>query len=303
MDLLSKSDPFCVISDKPSAVRDRNLQQNWREIGRTETIDNNENPVWKKRFQFDYLFEEHQPLQFLIYDSDSDSKDLSKHDFIGTVELAMSEIASAPGGKLVKTIKLAKPSKRVAQLVIHGEEVSGSNDEVKMELSCEKLDKKDWFGKSDPFVEIHRGRPDGSSVAWTKVYTTPVIKKTLDPRWPSVTLRFAELCNGDQNRPLKFSVFDWNKNSASELIGECQTTLADLLRNKEKRSLALVNEAVKKKKGKSYVNSGTLVFNQLELIKNYSFLNYIQGGMNISLMVAIDFTGRHFQLVIRCANA
>lgn len=39
-----------------------------------------------------------------------------------------------------------------------------------------KLDKKDLFGKSDPFLEIYRSNPDGNFVL---VHKTEVIKKTL----------------------------------------------------------------------------------------------------------------------------
>lgn len=46
-----------------------------------------------------------------------------------------------------------------------------------------------------------------------------MIKNTLDPIWKPFSLSMQKLCNGDKNRLLQFEVFDWNKNTAPELIG------------------------------------------------------------------------------------
>ena len=50
MDLLSKSDPFCVVyyRDTKTGV--------WSEMGRTETIMDNLNPDFTKQFVMDYFF-------------------------------------------------------------------------------------------------------------------------------------------------------------------------------------------------------------------------------------------------------
>jgi len=51
-----------------------------------------------------------------------------------------------------------------------------------------------------------------------------------------------------------------------------------------------VLNAAKQKKHKSYTNSGVLCIEKCELIKVNTFLEYIAGGCEISLIVAIDFT-------------
>jgi hypothetical protein len=60
-DTFSKSDPCCVVQEKASDGR-------WREIGRTEVIDNNLNPTFKKKIEMTYYFEKKQELKFIIYD-------------------------------------------------------------------------------------------------------------------------------------------------------------------------------------------------------------------------------------------
>lgn len=41
-------------------------------------------------------------------------------------------------------------------ILISAEELSSNNDEVALQFKGQNLDKKDWFGKSDPFIEIYK---------------------------------------------------------------------------------------------------------------------------------------------------
>ncbi len=50
MDVFSKSDPYVKVYFK------RTVNQPWVLMGRTETIDNNLNPNFKKSFVVDYVF-------------------------------------------------------------------------------------------------------------------------------------------------------------------------------------------------------------------------------------------------------
>ena len=83
MDFFSKSDPFVVVY-----VQGKNKAE-WREMGRTETIMDNLNPDFVRSFKMDYLFEEQQLLRFDVYDLDSNSRDLSAHDFIGNLTILL----------------------------------------------------------------------------------------------------------------------------------------------------------------------------------------------------------------------
>jgi len=54
--------------------------------------------------------------------------------------------------------------------------------------------------------------------------------------------------------------------------------------------MVLINPKKKEKK-KSYKNSGTLIIKSLKVDDfNYSFLDYIQNGLQIHFTVAVDFT-------------
>ena len=55
-------------------------------------------------------------------------------------------------------------------------------------------------------------------------------------------------------------------------------------------SFDLVDEGKKARKGRHYKGSGHIRVIQCEMVQEPSFLDYIRGGCEINLMVAIDFT-------------
>lgn len=64
MDIFSKSDPYVKVYYKKL----QNMP--WAFLGRTETIDNNLNPNFKKSFIVEFIFEAKQALKFEVMDED-----------------------------------------------------------------------------------------------------------------------------------------------------------------------------------------------------------------------------------------
>lgn len=64
----------------------RPWQDKWKEIARTETIENSHNPEWMKKVILDYNFETIQNVKFDIRD-----KDLKPGEFLGRYETTLSE--------------------------------------------------------------------------------------------------------------------------------------------------------------------------------------------------------------------
>ena len=74
------------------------------------------------------------------------------------------------------------------------EEVTANKEVVKVQFAAKDLDKKDTFGKSDPFMVISRTTPAQNGQISTKpVFTTNVVKNSLKPSWDSFTIRSAHL--------------------------------------------------------------------------------------------------------------
>ncbi|KAG7270866.1 hypothetical protein CRUP_032255, partial [Coryphaenoides rupestris] len=159
-DLGSKSDPLCVLM--LSSGEDR-----WTEVGRTERVNNCSSPSFSERLQLDYHFETVQKVKLMIYDIDNKSVDLKDDDFLGGVELTLGQVTA--------------------------EEVKDKRAVV-LELEGKGLDKKDLFGKSDPFLEFFK---QGAGGQWHLVYRTEVVKNSLDPSWKKFTVSLQTFCNGD----------------------------------------------------------------------------------------------------------
>lgn len=94
-DFLSQSDPFIVLYMQEAQKR------GWREVGRTETIQNSPDPTFAKSVQVDFFFEEVQRLRVEVFDRDSSSERLADHDFLGCVEITMGQLMSSKGQSAV----------------------------------------------------------------------------------------------------------------------------------------------------------------------------------------------------------
>jgi len=279
MDTFSKSDPLAVVYQTNS---DGSHPQ---ELGRTECIKDTLNPKFVTKIPIDYRFETNQHLKFVVYDVDKDYKDLTHQDLIGEARCLLSKIVTSTQQTLV--MNLQRPGKQAhGTITIISEEIHNSNTVVTLQFSASNLDKKDLFGKSDPFFVISRSLESGK---WDPVFKSVYIDKTLNPSWGEFTVSMQTLCNGDPQRTLLCEIFDWNKSGKHEIIGSCQFSLQDLSMSVGK-SWNVVNETKRQKK-KSYTNSGILNLQKCQIVKEHSFLEYISGGCQIGLVVAIDFTG------------
>jgi hypothetical protein len=120
-----------------------------------------------------------------------------------------------------------------------------------------------------------------------------VVKNTLNPSWAGFEISNQKLCNADYDRPLQFICFDWDRNSSPDLVGMATTSLHSLLNSFQsgrKPQLQLIDPVMKHKKGRKYDNSGILHITKCELAPVATFIDYLKGGCNVSLMIGIDFT-------------
>jgi len=274
-DYLSKSDPMCVM------FMQRNGQ--WYEVGRTEIIQDNLSPSWAKKFVVDYSFEERQVVKFEVYDSDSQSNNLNHHDFLGRCESTLGSIVSS--GAFVAILQGS--TKSGSKIYITAEELKTSKEHIKFQFRAEKLDKKDFFGKSDPFYVISRSVQGNQ---WSVVKRSEIIMKNLNPNWAPFEISARELCNSDHDRPLKIDIYDWDSDGTHDYIGSFTTSLSKLeAAGIEQTGIPVINEDKKRKKS-SYKNSGTFFVQSCKIETQPTFIEYLQGGVTMNFSVAVDFT-------------
>ncbi|XP_076865617.1 copine-4 isoform X1 [Brachyhypopomus gauderio] len=277
-DALSKPDP-CVVLKMQSHGQ-------WFEVDRTEVIRSSTGPVFSKVFTVDYYFEEVQRLRFELHDISNNHNGLKEADFLGAMECTLGQIVSQR--KLSKALLKQGNTAGKSSITVTAEELSGNDDYVELAFSAKKLDDKDFFSKSDPFLEIFRVNDDGTL---SLVHRTETIMNNLNPVWKSFKVSLNTLCSGDVERDLRSVVWDWDSNGKHDFIGEFQTTFKEMKSAMEGKQMQweCINPKYQVKK-KNYRNSGVVMLTQCKVIKMHSFLDYIMGGCQIQFTVAIDFT-------------
>ncbi len=278
-DVLSKSDPFCVLFVKSQAGH-------WVEVGRTEVVRDNLNPEFHKKFVVAYSFEERQEVKFEVYDKDEHSNVLDVHDFLGRCVTTLGGIVSS-GREFSAPLKDGPAGSGKSTITVVAEELEVNKELIKMQLAGKGLDKKDFFGKSDPYFTISKGTSTGQYVL---VHKSEVIKNTLNPTWIPFSISVRDLCNNSEERELKFEIFDWNSSGVSDFIGSFSTNLKTLRTAVvEQRVFPCINEKKRNKK-KNYKDSGEIVFKNIQVERDITFVDYIQGGTEMNFSVAVDFT-------------
>ncbi|XP_038147965.1 copine-3-like isoform X2 [Cyprinodon tularosa] len=249
MDVFSKSDPLCALYINTSG-------SHWYEFGRTEMILNCLNPKFARKFVIDYYFEMVQRLRFCVYDIDSDTHDLSDHDFLGELECTLGQIVS---NKQMTRPLLLKDRRPVGHgtITISAEEITDTRV-AHFEVSALRLDKK-FLWWSDPFLEFYKQTETG----WQLAHRTEVVQNNRNPVWRPFRISLRALSGGDVEKPIKVDCYDNRMNGSHDLIGSFRASLAEML-------------------------TGT---HSSPVEKEYSFLDYVMGGCQINFTIAIDFTG------------
>uniref|UniRef100_A0A8R1I0M1 Nicotinic receptor-associated protein 1 n=1 Tax=Caenorhabditis japonica TaxID=281687 RepID=A0A8R1I0M1_CAEJA len=307
MDVFSKSDPFCVVYEKTTGRKATTSQEivtatwqdaQWTERGRTEVVMNNLNPQFQTTFLLPYYFEETQLLRFEIYDADNPNigSDLSRHDFLGRYECVLAQIVSystlkahlGKKGQIGAMWRNKDKNTKTGSITIRAEE-DEKNELLQFDIRGEGLDKKDFFGKSDPYLNFKRKFDDGSTHL---VHRTEIKPKTLDPRWNTLQINTQALCGKDVDRPIIIECYDHDKWKKDDVIGTAQTTLNEMLRGagEETVEILLINDKKKAKKGDKYKCSGALKIWNSRIIIEPTFLDFISGGTQLDFAVAVDFT-------------
>ncbi|XP_045438798.1 copine-2 isoform X2 [Pipistrellus kuhlii] len=277
-DVTSKSDPFCVLFTESNG--------RWMEYDRTETAINNLNPAFSKKFVLDYHFEEVQKLKFALFDQDKSSTQLDEHDFLGQFSCNLGVIVSSK--KITRPLLLMNDKPAGKGLITIAAQELSDNRVITLSLAGRKLDKKDLFGKSDPFLEFYKPGDDGK---WMLVHRTEVIKYTLDPVWKPFTVPLVSLCDGDLEKPIQVICYDYDNDGGHDFIGEFQTSVSQMCNARD--GVPLEFECInpkKQRKKKNYKNSGIIILRSCKINRDYSFLDYILGGCQLMFTVGIDFT-------------
>jgi len=300
------SDPFAVVTLLP---KDRESKP--RILGKTEVIKNSLEPDWTKTFFLDY--ELGTPVSVLIKIFD----EVRKGDNIemGSAVFEMGAILGSKGNTKAKQLK------RGGTIFVRAEKAVGEGS-LRLKLSGIALSNTEGFmKKSDPFYQFTRKDVGRRGTEWNVVHRSAPIKNNLNPKWNGETIDLSILCGGNVELPLRLSVFDYESDGKHVLMGETETTVSGLLAAKSTSGLKIKKQSsvtgtiavleasvsgvasLEEKMAELHVAAdpeptpepSAPAFTPIPFAPPPppppTFLNYINGGCEMQLCVAIDFTG------------
>lgn len=146
--------------------------------------------------------------------------------------------------------------------------------------------------KCNPYFRLERLNREDQS--WEVVWKSEVVKDSLNPTWMESRLPLQLLCNDKQDNPLKITIWDYEKHSAShDLMGFVESTVAELVAKAKENTIPVL--LVKREKKKWFGGSKLKTVGLLKVLKSSvvtipSMLQYLSGGCSLDVMVGIDCT-------------
>uniref|UniRef100_A0A8C3Q8V9 Uncharacterized protein n=1 Tax=Geospiza parvula TaxID=87175 RepID=A0A8C3Q8V9_GEOPR len=144
------------------------------------------------------------------------------------------------------------PGKKCGTIILLAEELGNCRDVATLQFCASKLDKKDFFGKSDPFMVFYRSNEDGT---FTICHKTEVVRNTLNPVWAAFAIPVRAL---------------WNCYPLHDFIGEFTTSYRELARGQSRFNVYEV-------RGDGYMGMGVTLLS-FAVEAEHTFLDYIRGA-------------------------
>jgi hypothetical protein len=305
------SDPFAVVT---MVGKDRSKKS--QVVGKTERIKNTLNPNWVKVFPIEYELGNPCTLVVSIFD------EVKKRDnkSMGSAVFDVGSILGSRGNVKGKSLK------KGGIIYAHLRESEGSGT-LRLKMKGTKLKNVEGFlKKSDPFFELSRRADSAGGQTWDNVFRSNTVKDNLNPVWNDAVVEISTLCGGDLDKPILVSVFDFESNGKHVPMGQFETTVNGLveaasnnqtMQLKQKRdpvgtitimsaSVSGVEDVTGKMAAASvsdtpvpapqvaaappaFVPSAAPAF--VPAPRQPTFVDYVSGGCELQVNVAIDFTG------------
>lgn len=123
----------------------------------------------------------HPRLRFSVFDlANFTSKDLRKHDFIGSLEIELGTLLESECGSLIRTLRLPGDVKSRGYIHIYVDDVRESRTNIRLHFGAANLAKKGILGKCDAFYEVNRLVT--KSGHFHPVYRSEVVTRTASPK-------------------------------------------------------------------------------------------------------------------------
>lgn len=240
----------------------------------------NLSPHWVKQFDVQYNFEVREQYKIDIYDVDDfdNLQKFEKHDYVGGIEFSLHEVVTQRDQTLERPLVNAERGANKNGIIkITGEEKkAGKAQELVMKPRA-------TLGTTSGMCFFLVLKQIGAT-SWKPVYKSEIKPYQSGAyHWNIVNLLTTDIVDeGNIDQEFKLEFFQSAKSGKHSNLGHVNMTLSQVTSG---QSEFLVSD----KKGKTDP-SRMLKFDQFALKERFSFLDFIFGGCEIGLSIAIDFT-------------
>ena len=123
------------------------------------------------------------PMKFTVYDlANFTSKDLRKHDVIGSVELELM-ILLDDTRPFVGELHIPGDMRTRGYIYVHVRDVKDSNSKMRIQIKGSKLIKRGMFAKCNAYFEVCSRISKADEDAFHPVYRSQIVNRSQEPRF------------------------------------------------------------------------------------------------------------------------
>jgi hypothetical protein len=282
---------YCIV------LYERIDDKHWKCIGATETSEKSNAPSFVKTTVTDFSFEFPPRIKLILYSFPSqktlgsvvNGNDVKLPDgavTIGEAECSLAEVVASPTKSLSRSLDNNK-----GILTVFADECKMEQSMITFDLCIENLVKSPLTKNPNKARKlsfaVYRSQEESAGdenhpvVIKTETKECPVDTNgnVSGVCWSRLSVSVNALCRGERDRSILIELYEQVSGKPVSL-GYCTTSLRDLeaLEKEDKIEQALSD------------SKDTISIRSVTVDRKDSFLDYISGGLDLSLFIAIDFT-------------
>jgi Copine/Zinc finger, C3HC4 type (RING finger)/C2 domain len=292
----------------------------WVSIGSTETSLETRDPEFSKTLVVDFCFEMQQKVKFELLKIKAGVTTNEKPTEIefqpgrmslhGTCEMFLAEILAGREKYVEKPLEIIRSkddapersgrrsdrktsqerlSRELPSILVLGSEMKQLKSKVSFDILADSVPSRSIMQLRNPFVMIKRSSNEKETVT---IFRSEIVNETKSPKFARVTLSAYAICLGEPTRPILLELWDWLEIGDPQMIG-CTEIDFNELEEASSNSVPIVLDLSSSILTKSETRKSSvckLILENIAVEKRETFLDYIQSGLEMSLMIGIDFT-------------
>jgi hypothetical protein len=266
----SRSGPIVVMS----ALR----QGEYVEVASTEVVANSADPEFVTVLKALYVFEMDQPLLFDVREVNPHQDDSVQRKLLGQCYTKVQSLVVSVGRSLSCDLALPGHPKDKGKITFTVDHPCPSADFwIRAKISASEMKKMRCFSKNCPFFVVEQVTSRG---AFVPVYKSEVKPKSQQCTWKGFELPLQNLSpSTNVDVPIAVALMDEQRHG-NELIGRARGTINYFVET------CGTNQEIRNEKGKK---TGLMKFQVFSVERRWSFLEYVQAGLNLNLITAMSF--------------